>query len=56
MKTEIPVGTEADIYLPFAEGKCCYLDGEEYSRYEKIQQGYIKLAAVSSGTYLWYIK
>lgn len=56
MKTEIPVGTEADIYLPFAEGKCCYLDGTEYIGYKKTQQGYIKLSAITSGTYLWSVK
>ena len=56
MKTEIPVGTEADIYLPFAEGKCCYLDGMEYIGYKKTQQGYIKLSAITSGTYLWSVK
>ncbi len=56
MKTEIPVGTEADIYLPFAEGKCCYLDGMEYIGYKKSQQGYIQLSAITSGIYQWSVK
>lgn len=56
MRTDIPVGAQADVCLPYEEGKCCYLDGEEFRGYEKTGDGYLTVSGVPSGSYRWEVK
>jgi len=56
MRAEIPVGAEADIYLPWRGRGDCYLDGELFTGAQRTQDGYLKIAGVPSGCYEWMVR
>lgn len=56
MITVIPVGTEAEIYLPCTPDKKCFLDGKSFSNYEVTEDGYLRICGIPSGRYNWTVK
>ena len=52
----LPVGTKAEVYVPFEEGKRCFLDGEGFHDFVKMGDGYIRIDGVSSGRYEWSVR
>lgn len=56
MVTVIPVGAKAEVFVPFEEGKRCFLDGEEFHDFVKTGDGYIRIDGVPSGRYEWSVR
>ena len=56
MVTVIPVGAKAEVFVPFEEGKGCFLDGEEFHDFVKPEGGYIRIGGVPSGRYEWSVR
>ena len=56
MRTEIPVGAQADIYLPWEGKGVCYLDGEPFSKARRMRDGYLAIEKVPAGRYQWMVK
>lgn len=58
LHTEIPVGCEAELWLPMKPGQLCLLDGAPIPQSFDIQQknGFFLLSQVLSGTYNWEIQ
>lgn len=56
VKAEIPVGAEADIYLPWNGPGDYRIEGEFVSGAERTQDGYLKIAGVPAGRYEWRVR
>lgn len=55
MRTVIPTGTKADIWIPCGRSKRCLLDGEEYLFCMETEDGYLKAENILSGEYFWEV-
>ena len=56
MRTDIPVGAQADLYLPWEGEGVCYLDGEPFPKARRMQDGYFEIEGVPAGRYEWMVK
>lgn len=52
----IPVGCRADIYIPWRSEGALSLVGEFCESWEVLEEGYIKLSNIPSGSYNWKVK
>ncbi len=56
MKAVIPVGSRADIYIPCRPEEVLCLKGEFCEAWEALNEGYIRISNIPSGSYRWKVK
>ncbi|WMJ86880.1 alpha-L-rhamnosidase [Anaerocolumna sp. MB42-C2] len=56
MEVVIPVGSRADIYIPCKPEEVLSLEGEFGETGEVLEEGYIRISNIPSGSYRWRVK